>query len=336
MRILGLTVAALAVLLSPAAMAFQFDSDCHALKLKTASGVPGGKLRQYEFNGTCNIIRSMSSGPEVLRTIPAEASATWDAQKKELRETFRVLAPFSGKVMNEVWKVQPQPVTSTFACNDDPLVTNASCGVLNHDNQSGYVPFSNPAKLQSRPLLKGKTTLAEASKLSAQAAPPMTGVALPWKAKAAVASAVAFEAEGLFDHRKAQVNGGTLHVQPMQDFGTGWGNNAQLFWSGGAPGAVLDLTFKVQVAGKYRVELFMTRAPDYGNLVLQVEGNMASASFSGYSAAVVPSNAIEVGTFQLAAGERRISLKIISKDAKSSGFLVGVDQLRLIPVVTSR
>jgi hypothetical protein len=319
---------------APLRAAGELDSDCHALKLVAASGIPGGTVRNYTFSGTCNVITGRASGPFVEKTVPVEASATWDPAMKELSETFRVLAEFDGlgkfhignKVYTRPWHIKPLPVTSRFACNDDPLVTNAACSVLAHETLSEFAPFSNPAKRQSRPLLKGKTNLAEATKLAAVNKP------LPWKRGAlSPATAVAFEAEQLFQQGKAKGNGGTLAVQPMQNFGNGWGNNAQLFWSGGAPGAILDLSLNVPASAKYRVELFMTRAPDYGDLLLQVEGNTASASFSGFASAVVRSNAIDVGTFELPAGEQRISLKIIGKNTKSSGFLVGVDQVRLSP-----
>ena len=311
---------------TPLHAAGELNSDCHALKLVSASGVPGGAMRSYTFSGTCNVITNRASGPFVEKTVPAEASATWDPAKKELSETFRVLAEFSGQAKFYIG-------STTY---------NRLWNMLKNDHPSGVAPFSNPAKQQSRPLLKGKTTLAEATKLSAANKPVLDnarqqpasgGSPLPWKdLPSSSATAVAFEAEQLLQQGKAQVNGGTLQVQPMQGFGNGWGNNAQLFWSGGAPGAVLDLTVKVPGNGKYRVELLMTHAPDYGDLLLQVEGNTASASFSGFAATVMPSNAIDLGTFQLPAGDRRVSLKLIGKHIKSSGYLVGVDQVRLFPI----
>ncbi len=50
----------------------------------------------------------------------------------------------------------------------------------------------------------------------------------------------------------------------MSGFGQGWSGNSQLFWGGGQPGAVLDLTLDVATQGRYNIELELTRAPDYG------------------------------------------------------------------------
>lgn len=344
---LVLPVAGTLLAVSSPLQAYPLNSDCHALKLVAASGIPGIGVRQYSFSGTCNIITELPSGPTVHKTVPAEASATWDPSKKELSETFRVLADFSGVAKPKYdnvtyiteWSIKALPVSSRFACNDDPLVTNASCGTLSHENLSGFEPFSNPAVKLLRPLLKGKTSLAEATKVAAlrknmlgvtatlpdapqDKPPPMSRLGAP----------IIIEAEDLLAQGRVQVNGGALTVQAMQGFGAGWGKDAQVFWSGGAAGAVLDLTVNVPVAGKYRVELFMTRAPDYGDLLLQVEGHTASNSFSGFADNVVRSDAINVGTFDLPAGPRRIGLKLLGKHIKSSGHLVGVDQVRLVRV----
>ncbi|MDX1498826.1 MAG: hypothetical protein R3176_02950 [Woeseiaceae bacterium] len=341
-----LLAAALLAWHAPLAAAI-LDSDCHALKLVAAGGVPGSGTHTYVFSGTCNVVLNLSSGPAVQKTVPAEAEATWDPAKKEFSEAFRVLAEFSGYVSGEndgksfkaPWEILPLPVESRFACNDDPLISNAHCGLLAHQNRSGFYAFSNPAIKQSRPLLKGKTNLEEATKL-ASLQKNVLGVTATLPAApqdqpptmSRLGAPVLFEAEDLIGKGAARTSGGMLAVQPMQQFGAGWGNNAQAFWSGGTAGAVLDLVVNVPVAGKYRVELFMTRAPDYGDLLLQVEGNIASNSFSGFADKVVRSDAINVGTFDLPAGPRRISLKLLGKHVKSSGHLVGVDQVRLVPV----
>ena len=62
------------------------DSDCHALKLKTATGVPQNEIHTYEFLGTCNINSLQETGPKVEKTVPAIGSAVWDSSKLELKE----------------------------------------------------------------------------------------------------------------------------------------------------------------------------------------------------------------------------------------------------------
>ena len=78
------------------------------------------------------------------------------------------------------------------------------------------------------------------------------------------AADIAIEGETFVQASKFMVNAGKVQVQSMSRFGKGWSRDAQLFWSGGATGAVLDLMVDVREAGRYNVELHLTRAPDYG------------------------------------------------------------------------
>ena len=74
------------------------------------------------------------------------------------------------------------------------------------------------------------------------------------------------EAEQLTQANNTSENGGKVAVQPMAGFGSGWSGNAQLFWSGVAVGALMDLLVDVPAAATYAVELYMTRAQDYADL----------------------------------------------------------------------
>jgi hypothetical protein len=316
------------------------DSDCHALKLKGATGVPQDKIHTYDFSGTCNINVVKSSGPVVLKTVPAVASATWNGSKHEFTETFHVLANVhvAGSISegnttyNAAADVTAGEVISSFRCDDDPLLSSkAACLVASHSNLSGFSPFSNPAKKQSRPLLKGKTTLAEASALSKQGGPQLHKIPLEALAqgKSNPPARMLVEAESLLASRKYLVNGGKIAVQEMTAFGPGWGGGRQLFWSGGSPGAVLDLVVDVATPGRYEVTLFLTRAPDYGNVQVEVDGKRSPASFDGYARRVVQSGAVRAGMFQLPQGPRKISLMIIGKSPQSTNYYVGIDRIVL-------
>ena len=138
-----------------------------------------------------------------------------------------------------------------------------------------------------------------------------------------------YEGEDLVRAGKASTNAGTVSSQAMAGFGAGWSGNAQLFWGGGQPGAVLDLIIEVTTPAKYGVELHMTRAPDYAQLQIQVDGKAAATAFDGYAPNVVPSGAIHIGGFDLSAGSHKLSFLITGKHPNSSGFLVGIDRVRL-------
>src|SRR5262245_10842962 len=177
------------------------DSDCHALKLQDASGVPQSSKRHYWFSGTCNINAVLDTGPKVLRTVPAVAEGSWDGASKTCSETFHLLGSVyidiyaastgssifgSSSVNLGGFTISTGVVSSTFKCNEDPLVSSAACVLVQgtHSNLSGFDAFSNPAERQHRPMLKGKTTLAEATAVSKKHVNPVAGATWPTTPKA--------------------------------------------------------------------------------------------------------------------------------------------------------
>jgi hypothetical protein len=163
------------------AFAQKFDFSCFGLKLKSASGVPQDNVHKYSFLGSCQVYFDHSDGSiDTLATVPAEAQAQWDKFKLQFSESFRVLANahFGGADEgNSHWNggdISNGLVQTIFRCNDDPLVTNASCLRTQHSNQSGFEEFSNPA-FHNVPLLSGTTNLAEATALSKQQASKQPG-----------------------------------------------------------------------------------------------------------------------------------------------------------------
>ncbi|MGZ9138035.1 MAG: hypothetical protein ACXW4K_11350, partial [Candidatus Deferrimicrobiaceae bacterium] len=224
-------------------------SECYGLKLQGAKGVPDAPSHQYAFKGICKkFVAHIKDGKEDSRseevTLWAEAKAEWNGQANTLEESVSLTnpqGPYSGNVM------------TILKCTKDPIIYKTSCVVLKHSNTTKWEPFSDAALAQKRPILQGKTTLKEATALSMKQAsssppPPSPGTA----------SVFTLEAEQLVQSNRTSENGGKVAVQPMAGFGSGWSGNAQLFWSGGAVGAVLDLLVDVPTAATYAVELYMT------------------------------------------------------------------------------
>lgn len=139
----------------------------------------------------------------------------------------------------------------------------------------------------------------------------------------------AIEGEALI--AKAKANAGRVAAQPMSQFGKGWSGDAHLLWTGGATGAVLDLVVDVPASAMYAVELYFTRAPDYAQIAIEIDGKSSPATFSGYAPRVAPPAPLQAGKFPLQAGARKLSLKITGKVAQSTGYLVGLDQVKFYP-----
>lgn len=140
-----------------------------------------------------------------------------------------------------------------------------------------------------------------------------------------------FEAEGLVRAGAVQVAGGDVLVQPMGNFGGGWSGGEQLFWGGGSVGAVLDLVIDVPAPAQYAVEIYMTRAPDYGRVKFEIDGKGSELVFDGMNTEVRATGPQQLGKFPLQAGQRRVSLMIIGRYKDSTGYAVGIDKIRLYP-----
>lgn len=149
----------------------------------------------------------------------------------------------------------------------------------------------------------------------------------------AQATAVLLNVEGEELAKTGQflVSGGQVTAQSMGGFGTGWSGDGQLFWSGGSVGAVLNLTIDVPAAAAYALELYPTRAPDYGQIKIQVDGQDAPVTLDAYSPRVMQPTPRQVGKFSLTPGAHTVSFMIVGKNTMATNYLVGIDRMRLYP-----
>jgi hypothetical protein len=77
--------------------------------------------------------------------------------------------------------------------------------------------------------------------------------------------------------------------------------------------------------------LYLTRAPDYAQWKMEVDGQASSPAPDGFAPKVMPPGPMQMGKFSLNGGPRRISFMIVGKYAQSTGYLVGIDRIRLYP-----
>jgi hypothetical protein len=138
------------------------------------------------------------------------------------------------------------------------------------------------------------------------------------------------EAEDLL--ATATATAGELRVQDMAPFespSASWSQAKQLWWVLAAPGARATIQLEAPEAGEYELIGRFTRASNYGNVRLSVNGRPLQPVVEGYSPEVVPSGEISFGRVALRRGTNAIALEIVGKDARSAGwsdgYLVGVD-----------
>lgn len=129
------------------------------------------------------------------------------------------------------------------------------------------------------------------------------------------------------------VTGGKTSGQKMTGFkASRWSGNDHLWWTGGKVGDTLTLALPVAAAGTYEVKFVGTKAHDYGQFELRLDGKLlADGPLDFYDAtAVVTSGELLGGRFELAAGEHKFEVKIIAPNpAATPKNLFGLDYLKL-------
>jgi hypothetical protein len=107
-----------------------------------------------------------------------------------------------------------------------------------------------------------------------------------------------------------------------------------LWWHAGMkPGDTLAVTFKAPEAGRYRVLGRFLRARDYGRHQLAINGQKTGAPIDFYNPDVVPSAEMNLGVFELRAGDNEFSATVEGANpAAVKAYMFGLDYLRIEPV----
>ena len=134
----------------------------------------------------------------------------------------------------------------------------------------------------------------------------------------------------------ARATAGRLEVQDMGAFerdSATWSDGRQLWWVGARPGARLVLPLAAPAAGAYELVGRFTRAPDYGDVRVLVDGAPRGPVVRGYAPAVGATGPVSFGRVALRAGANEVVLELVGKDPRSrgygDGYLVGVDGFEL-------
>jgi hypothetical protein len=125
-------------------------------------------------------------------------------------------------------------------------------------------------------------------------------------------------------------------TQEMEGFGAGnWSGGQQLFCL--SRGQQISVTVKLPIASSalQRIDLYVTRAPDFGVLEVAIDNQPIGAPYDGWAPAVLASGAISLGQRQLEAGNHELSFLVRSKNLASAGFHLGIDAIVLVPMESS-
>jgi hypothetical protein len=109
-----------------------------------------------------------------------------------------------------------------------------------------------------------------------------------------------------------------------------WNKGDQLFVTSGKSCALI-FGLPVQQAGKYRLDLYLTSAPDFGRIQVYLDGKVVGEVIDLYMPLVMPTGAISVGTFDLSAGTHQLTFLVIGTNSKSNNYSFGLDCFSLVP-----
>ena len=105
--------------------------------------------------------------------------------------------------------------------------------------------------------------------------------------------------------------------------------NEKLRFGPADKGASFTLKVPVAESGNYEISARLTTAADYGVFRLLVDGKPLGEPFDGYSEGQNRTPPVKFGRIELSAGEHKVTFEVIGKNDKSTGFVVGVDKIRL-------
>ena len=127
--------------------------------------------------------------------------------------------------------------------------------------------------------------------------------------------------------------GGNPHEQDLTGFPGQWSNDAHLWWIEAKPGDQLDLALPVKQAGKYRLGMQLTKAPDYGIVQLYLDGEKLGGSIDLYHESVIPTGLLAMDEHDLTAGDHKLTVEIVGANDKAiKNYMFGLDYVKLDPL----
>jgi hypothetical protein len=145
-----------------------------------------------------------------------------------------------------------------------------------------------------------------------------------------------FKIKGALEGEKLRIlsrTGGTTQQQDMPGLTGRWSNDAHLWWIEAKPGDKLELALPVKKAGKYRLGMQLTKAPDYGIVQLYLDGQKLGEPIDLYHKSVIPTGLLAMGEHDLAAGEHKLTVEIVGANEQAiKSYMFGLDYVKLDPL----
>lgn len=143
--------------------------------------------------------------------------------------------------------------------------------------------------------------------------------------------------EGAVEGEVMQVKGmsrGVATPQGMHPWSPphNWSSTEQMWWRENGVGDYLELAFDWEGTGDYLVYGVFTKARDYGQVKLYLNGRQLGDVFDFYGPDVVPTPSLALGTGRLQHGSNILRIEVVGKNSRSVGYMFGLDYLKFEPV----
>ncbi|GBL29365.1 hypothetical protein EMGBS10_05150 [Opitutia bacterium] len=128
--------------------------------------------------------------------------------------------------------------------------------------------------------------------------------------------------------------GGRVSNQPMTKFkASRWSGNDHLWWADAKTGDNLTIALPIKEQGTYQLTFVCTKAHDYGRFELRLDGKVITGpqGLDLYNAKeVVTSGELDGGRHELAAGEHKLEVRILSPNPVATPRnMFGLDFLKV-------
>jgi hypothetical protein len=124
----------------------------------------------------------------------------------------------------------------------------------------------------------------------------------------------------------------TFWLQPSSGFPAGkWSKDGHMFASGTRLGDSIELRLPEREPGKYALEIFFTKAADYGIVAVYVN-EAQLGTFDLWSARdIVPSGALKLGDVQLSGRKNVLRVEVVGKNPNASPpfYQFAIDGIRI-------
>ena len=126
---------------------------------------------------------------------------------------------------------------------------------------------------------------------------------------------------------------GRSRPQGMSAYGNQWSGNTHMLWDG-LVGDSMETTIMVDKNSQYSFQIQLTKAPDYGQFDVYLNGKAIAKKIDLYSPNVSLADPINLSDLKIEKGQQKVSFKLVGKNIKATSYqknryLLGLDFIKI-------